>query len=149
MRVVLFHALGVILSAVSMGALVGVASLPEYGPLLQIEVGSAIIGVSFIAGIALGLQTSEDEPAGLILRTFLASVGAITIVVLTVLAPMLAGVVPTLDVVGPSGSARLGAVVAALFIVPIHILGGVIGFGLADLFAPAQVGGLRGRLEGR
>lgn len=132
-----------------MGTLIGIASLPEYGPLVQIEMGTAIIAVSLITGIALGLQVSEEEPSGLILRTFLASLGAIAIVAVTVLAPMLAGVVPTLDVVAPSGSARLGALFTALFIVPVHILGGVIGFGLADLFAPAQFGGRKGRLESR
>lgn len=147
-RIGLFHALGVLLAAVSMGGIVGAASLPEYGPLLRIDVGSAIIGVSLLAGIALGLQTSDEEPSGVILRTFLASVGAIALVAVTILAPMLAGVAPTLDAVDSSGSTRLGLIFTALFIVPIHVLGGVIGFGLADFFAPAEYSGSRGRLEG-
>jgi hypothetical protein len=147
-RIGLFHALGVGLAAVAMGGAIGAMSLPEYGPLLQIDVGSAIIGISLLAGIALGLQTSDEEPAGVILRTFLASLGAIAMVAATILAPMIAGVVTTLDAVDASGSARLGLIFTALFIVPIHVLGGVIGFGLADSLAPAAYGESKGRLEG-
>ncbi len=140
---------GVLFAACAMGTVVGVANLPEYGPLLRLDVGTAIIGVSLLAGIALGLMSDDEEPSGLILRTFLASIGAVAIVAVTVLAPVFAGVVPSLDVLGPPGSARLAAVFTALFVLPIHVLGGVIGFALADSFAPSQLGGSQGRLEDR
>ena len=101
----------------------------------------------FAAGIAIGLRLQDAEPQFLVLAGFVASSIAIVIVVLSVYAPVFAGVVPSLEALGPSDSARAVIIFASLFLIPIHLVGCVAGYALADFLAPE--GFRRGRAPER
>src|SRR3989304_5101424 len=118
----------IVLAAIAMGTFVGAANFPDYGPLVALDVGTVIIGVSLVAGVALGLRIPDEEPQAVVLHAFASGLGAIVIVMVPAFAPLLAGVIPSLDVLGSSGSARLAFLFTALFIVPIHVVGSVIGY---------------------
>ena len=124
----LIEAVFVVLAGFSMGALVVVANFAEYGLWLSLDVGGTIIFVALAAGIV-------------------ASSIAIVIVVLSVYAPVFAGVVPSLEALGPSDSARAVIIFASLFLIPIHLVGCVAGYALADFLAPE--GFRRGRAPER
>jgi len=138
------EALFVILAGVSMGTLVVVANFADYGALLTLDFGATIIFVALATGIAIGLRLHATEPQYLVVAGFLGSLTAIVIVSLSVYAPVFAGAVPGLEALGPSDSARAVIIFASLFLIPIHIVGCVVGYALADFLAPA---GLRGGRE--
>ena len=119
----LIEAVFVVLAGFSMGALVVVANFAEYGLWLSLDVGGTIIFVALAAGIAIGLRLQDAEPQFLVLAGFVASSIAIVIVVLSVYAPVFAGVVPSLEALGPSDSARAVIIFASLFLIPIHLVG--------------------------
>ncbi len=137
----LIEASFVVLAGFSMGTLVVVANFVDYGLWLSLDVGGTIIFVSLAAGIAIGLRLRDAEPQFLVLAGFVASSIAIVIVVLSVFAPVFAGVIPSLEALGPSDSARAVIIFASLFLIPLHLVGCVAGYALADFLAPE---GLRG-----
>lgn len=143
LRRTLADAFFIVLAAIAMGTFVSAANFTDYGPLVALDVGTVIIGVSLVAGVALGLRIPEEEPQAVVLHAFASGLGAIAIVMVTIFAPILAGVIPSLEVLGSSGSARLAFLFTALFIVPIHVVGSVIGYALSDLLAPSRFGGGR------
>lgn len=128
----------VVLAAVSMGTLVAVANFADYGPLVVLDVGATTILTGLGAGIALGLVLRNTTPQYLVLAGFLGSCFAVAIVFLTVYAPVLAGVVPGLEILGSTDTARLAIMFTSLFLIPIHVVGCVVGYALADFFAPAE-----------
>lgn len=135
----LLTSLWVALAAVTMGTFVTVAHYAAYGPILTLGVGETILAVPLLVGTALGLLFYRSEPPALIFRGLVACAGAIAFVVLTVYAPVLAGIVPSLADLGGEDAARLASIFTALFIVPVHLLGNVIGRGVAEVF-PAAAG---------
>jgi len=137
----LIESIFVVLAGFSMGTLVVVANFADYGLLLSLDVGATIIFVALGAGIAIGLRLRDAEPQYLVLAGFVGSSIAIVIVVISVYAPVFAGVVPGLEVLGPSDSARAVIIFVSLFLIPIHLVGCVVGYALADFLAPE---GLRG-----
>ena len=139
----LIEAVFVVLAGVSMGTLVVVANFADYGLWLSLDVGGAIIFVSLAAGIAIGLRLRDAEPQFLVLAGFVASSIAILIVVLSVYAPVFAGVIPSLEALGPSDSSRAVIIFVSLFLIPIHLVGCVAGYALADFLAPEGVRGGR------
>ena len=124
-----------------MGTLVVVANFSDYGLWLSLDVGGTIIFVALAAGIAIGLRLRDTEPQFLVLAGFVASSIAIGIVVISVYAPVFAGVIPGLEALGPSDSARAVIIFVSLFLIPLHLVGCVVGYALADFLAPE---GLRG-----
>lgn len=127
----------VTLAAVTMGTFVTVAHYATYGPMVELGIGETILAVPLLVGIALGLIFHRAEPPALILRGFVACAGAIVLIVLTLFAPVLAGIAPSLADLGSEDAARLGSVFTGLFIIPIHLLGNVIGRGVAEVFPPS------------
>lgn len=122
------------MASVTMGTFVAVAHFADYGPMVTFDVGETVIGIPLIVGIVLGLLLSDDEPQSLVFKGFGASLGAIVIVAFTVYAPVLANVVQNLDDLGVAETARLASLFISLFIVPIHLVGNVIGRGVAEVF---------------
>lgn len=127
----------VTLAAVTMGTFVTVAHYATYGPILQLGIGETILAVPLLVGIALGLLFHRTEPSALVLRGFVACAGAIVLIVVTLYAPVLAGIAPSLADLGSDDAARLGSIFTALFIIPVHLLGNVVGRGIAEVFPPA------------
>src|SRR2546422_7297961 len=132
----LIEAVFVVLAGFSMGALVVVANFAEYGLWLSLDVGGTIIFVALAAGIAIGLRLQDAEPQFLVLAGFVASSIAIVIAVLSVYAPVFAGVVPSSEPPGPSDSARGVITFASLFLFPFPFSGCVPGYAPADFLAP-------------
>src|SRR5256885_10354296 len=116
----LIEAVFVVLAGFSMGALVVGANFAEYGLWLSLDVGGTIIFVALAAGIAIGLRLQDADPQFLVLAGFVASSIAIVIVVLSVYAPVFAGVVPRLEPLGPSDSALGVSTFASLSRLSIH-----------------------------
>jgi len=135
-RRVLIEGIFVVLAGFSMGTLVSVANFADYGLLVSLDVGGTIIFVALAVGIAIGLRLRDAEPQFLVLAGFVASSIAIVIVLISVYAPVFAGVVPGLEALGPSDSVRAVIVFASLFLIPIHLVGSVAGYALADFLAP-------------
>ena len=125
------------LAAFTMGTFVAVAHYAAYGPILPLGVGETILTVPLLVGIALGLLFHRVEPAALVLRGFVACAGAIVLIVVTLYAPVLAGITPSLADLGSEDAARLASVFTSLFILPVHLLGNVVGRGIAEVFPPA------------
>ncbi len=138
------EAIFVVLAGFSMGALVVVANFVDYGLWLSLDVGGTIIFVSLATGIAIGLRLRDVEPQYLVVAGFVGSSIAIVIVLISVYAPVFAGVIPSLEALGPSDSARAVIIFASLFLIPLHLVGCVAGYALADFLAPQ---GLRGRRD--
>ncbi|HWM53305.1 MAG TPA: hypothetical protein VNP71_09110 [Thermoplasmata archaeon] len=138
-RRVLIEGVFVVLAGFSMGALVSVASFADYGLLLSLDVGGTIIFVALGAGIAIGLRLRDAEPQYLVLAGFVGSSIAIIIVLISVYAPVFAGVVAGLEALGPSDSARAVIIFVSLFLIPLHLVGCVAGYALADFLAPEGV----------
>ncbi len=137
----LIEAVFVVLAGFSMGTLVVVANFADYGALLTLDVGGTIIFVALATGIAIGLRLRDAEPQYVVLAGFLGSSIAIIIVTISVYAPVFSGAVPGLEALGPADSARAVIIFASLFLIPIHLVGCVVGYALADFLAPE---GLRG-----
>ncbi len=121
-----------------MGTFVAISFFQDYGVPVPFDVGEAIIGVPILAGIAVGLASSRAEPQALVVKGFAASLGAIALVFVTVFAPVLSGVVGSLDDIGVSESTRIVSLIASLFIIPVHLLGSMIGYALAEVFPRAR-----------
>jgi len=136
---ILSEGLWIALDAVVMGTFVAVAHFADYNPLVPLSVGETVIGVPLITGMVLGLLLHKDEPQSVALKGFLACAGAIVLIVLTVYLPVLGGIVTSLGDLGTTDSARIGALFTSLFVLPIHLLGTMIGRGLAELFPLAVV----------
>lgn len=134
------EAIFVLLAGFSMGTLAAVANFDDYGLLLTLDVGGTIILVAPAVGIAIGLRLRDAEPQYLVIAGFAASSLAVVIVLLTVFAPVLVGVVPSLEVLGSTDTGRVAILFTSLFIIPIHVVGCVIGYALADFLAPAEFG---------
>ena len=136
LRRALIETIFVVLAGFSMGTLVVVANFADYGLLVSLDVGATIIFVGIGAGIAIGLRLRDAEPQYLVLAGFVGSSIAIVIVLISVYAPVFAGVVPGLEALGPSDSTRAVIIFVALFLIPIHLVGCVAGYALADFLAP-------------
>ena len=130
---VLIEAVFVVLAGFSMGTLVAVANFADYGLLLSLDVGGTVIFVALAAGVAIGLRLRDAEPQYLVVAGFVGSSIAIVIVLISVFAPVFAGVVSAL---GPSDSARAVIIFVSLFLIPLHLVGCVAGYALADFLAP-------------
>ena len=141
-RRIVADVLWVAAAAVTMGTFIAVAHFADYGPAVSLDTGGTVIGIPLVTGIAMGVLLAHDEPQSLVLMGFISSLGAIAIVGLTLYAPVLAGVVPRLDELGTGELARLASLLTSLFIVPIHLVGNVIGYGLEEVF-PSSAHGVR------
>lgn len=129
----------VILAAVAMGTFVGVSHLTDYGPIVSLDVGATTILVPLVTGIALGLLVRAAEPQPVVLKGFAASLGAIVFIGIALYAPVVAGVVPRLESLGTRDLARLAALFTSLFIVPVHLVGNIIGFALQDMWTSPEM----------
>lgn len=130
--------LWIALTSVTMGTFVAIPHFLDYGPLLVFDVGAAVIGIGLVAGVVLGFLLAEDEIQYIVLKGFLACLGAIAVIAITVYAPVFAGVVSNLSDLGSSQPARLASLFVALFLVPIHLVGNVIGAALAEMLFPGR-----------
>src|SRR5216117_3378975 len=92
----LIEAIFVVLAGFSMGTLVVVATFADYGLLLGLDVGARILFVALATGVAIGLRLRDVEPQYLVVAGFVGASIAIVIVLLSVYAPVFAGVVPSL-----------------------------------------------------
>src|SRR5207244_11397077 len=141
-RRVLIEGVFVVLAGFSMVTLGAVANFADYGLLLSLDVGGTIIFVALAPGIAIGLRLRDAEPQYLVLAGFVGASIAIVIVLLSVYAPVFAGVVPGLEALGPSDSSRAVVIFVSLFLIPLHLVGCGVGYALADFLAPAGVRGV-------
>jgi hypothetical protein len=132
------------MAALAMGTFVTVAHFGDYGPLLSIGVGETLLVIPFVVGLALGFLLTDDEPQFLVAKGFLAALGAIALIASAVYAPVLVGVVQTLDQLGAAQPARLASLFTAMFIVPFHIVGTVVGRAIAELLFPGHFLGTEG-----
>jgi len=139
----LLEAACVALAAVTMGTLIGISHLADYGPAAALDVGATTILAPLVTGVALGLLLTAAEPQPVILRGFAASLGAIVFVGVTLFAPVWAGAAPGLESLGTRDLARLAALFTSLFIVPVHLMGNVIGLALQDIW-PSPSASARG-----
>ncbi len=127
-----------LLAGFAMGTLVAAASLATYGSLATLDFGATVIFIGLLAGMAVGVRLRASEPQVLVIAGFVASSFAILIVVLSIYAPVFAGVVPGLEALGSTDTARVAYLFASLFLIPIHLVGCVIGYALADFLAPGR-----------
>jgi len=139
----LIEGIFVVLAGFSMGTFVVVATFADYGLLLGLDVGATILFVALATGVAIGLRLRDVEPQYLVVAGFVGASIAIVIVLLSVYAPVFAGVVPGLEALGPSDSSRAVVIFVSLFLIPLHLVGCVAGYALADFLAPAGVRGGR------
>ncbi|MFQ5870914.1 MAG: hypothetical protein ACE5IB_01985 [Candidatus Geothermarchaeales archaeon] len=113
-------------ASIAMGSFIAVAHFQDFRPPLVLGVGEAILSVSLGVGALLGLLSSRDDISIVIARSFVASIGAFIFIVLTVFAPVLAGVVPDLGFLG-GGQLVRASLLTSIFILPLNLLGSVFG----------------------
>lgn len=122
----LLDALWVVAAAWAIGAFVALAHLQDLQPFGFLGIGETILAVSLGVGFLLGLALSEDEIQVVVLKAFVVSLGAFIFVQLTVYAPVLTGVAPNLYVLEGLEAARASPV-TAIFLIPLNLLGSVLG----------------------
>ncbi len=102
------------------------ANLQALQPIGLLGIGETILAVSLGVGFLLGLALSGDEIHLVVLKAFAVSLTAFIFVQLTVYAPVLAGVAPDLFVLEGLEAARASPV-TAIFLIPLSLLGSVLG----------------------
>ncbi len=135
-------ALWIIVASVAMGSFVSIAHFQDFGPPILLGVGETVLSTALVVGIFLGLLFSKDEITVVIGRGILASVGAYVFILITVFAPILTGIVPDITYLG-GGQLVRAALLTAIFILPLNLLGSVSGRLLGEWFK-ASSGGLKG-----
>ncbi|MEE9174229.1 MAG: hypothetical protein V3U30_04565 [Thermoplasmata archaeon] len=132
-RARLMDALWIASAALLMGSFVAIAHLQEFRPLVMLGVGETIMFVSMGTGVLLGILLAEDEIHIVMGKSLVAFSGAFLLVVLTVFAPVLVGVVPDQTLLQEATVAR-SSLVTAVFIFPLILFGSVLGRLLGEAF---------------
>lgn len=115
-----------------------ISFFPEYSPLAETEIGFSIIFAPVTISFIVGLLANEYEVSVMVLLSL--ALVAITVIIafLVVYSPLLAGVVSDPIYLPSTDEQRISMVFSSLFIIPLTIIGTVLGKAVGRVVLPSE-----------
>lgn len=111
------------------------AFFPEFSPFGGGDVGTAILVIPAFCGFLMGLVMNEYAMKEIIYGCFVLTVLSLVLIYITVFIPMITGTATDVGQLASGEAERQAIVLSAIFILPVSVIGGVLGkaFGISYL----------------
>lgn len=134
----LFALFWTICGAITMASFFFMSFFPEYSPFAEGEIGFSVIFAPLAVSFMVGLLANElDVPVMVLLAVILVLV-SVVIAFLAVYSPLFSGVVADATQLPSSDEQRISMVFTTLFIVPLTVIGTVLGKAVGGMILPSD-----------
>ena len=124
--------------SVTMAAFFFVSFFPEFSPFPEGEIGFSIIFLPMTISFVVGLLANEYEVPAMVLLAIVLVVISVIIAFLAVYFPVIDGTVADARFLPSSDEQRMSMVFSALFIIPLALIGTVLGKAVGDVILPSE-----------
>lgn len=138
----IFTALQVILwvscGALTLATLFFISFFPEYSPFADMEIGFNVIFAPLAVSFMVGLLANEQSVPIMVLLSLILVFISVIIAFLAVYAPLVSGVVGDAAYLPSTDEQRMSMVFTTLFIIPLTIIGTVLGKAVGVVVLPSE-----------
>jgi len=124
--------------AVTMATFFFISFFPEYSPFAEGEIGFSIIFLPITVSFVVGLLANEFEVPVTVLISILLVIISVTIAFLAVYHPVISGIVVDPRDLPSTDEQRMSMVFSALFIMPITLIGTILGKAVGAVILPSE-----------
>jgi hypothetical protein len=124
--------------AITMATFFFISFFPEFSPFPDGEIGFSIIFLPITISFVVGLLANEYDVPAMVLLSILLVIIAVVIAFLAVYSPVISGVVADARNLPSSDEQRMSMVFSALFIIPLSLIGTVLGKAVGDVILPSE-----------
>ena len=124
--------------AVTMATFFFISFFPEYSPFAEGEIGFSIIFLPITVSFVVGLLANEFEVPVTVLISILLVIISVTIAFLAVFHPVISGIVVDPMDLPSTDEQRMSMVFSALFIMPITLIGTILGKAVGAVILPSE-----------
>ncbi len=124
--------------AVTMATFFFISFFPEYSPFAEGEIGFSIIFLPITVSFVVGLLANEFEVPVTVLISILLVIISVTIAFLAVYHPVISGIVVDPTDLPSTDEQRMSMVFSALFIMPLTLIGTVLGKAVGAVILPSE-----------
>lgn len=141
-RMSIFAALQVILwtscGALTLATLFFISFFPEYSPFASMDIGFNIIFAPIAVSFMVGLLANEQSVPVMILLSLTLVFISVIIAFLAVYSPLVSGIVGDAAYLPSTDEQRMSMVFTTLFIIPLTIIGTVLGKAVGGVVLPSE-----------
>ncbi len=124
--------------AVTMATFFFISFFPEYSPFAEGEIGFSIIFLPITVSFVVGLLANEFEVPVTVLISILLVIISVTIAFLAVFHPVISGIVVDPTDLPSTDEQRMSMVFSALFIMPLTLIGTILGKAVGAVILPSE-----------
>jgi hypothetical protein len=115
-----------------------ISFFPEYSPFAEGEIGFSVIFLPITVSFVVGLLANEFDVPVMVLISILLVIISVVIAFLAVYSPLLSGVVGDPRLLPSSDEQRMSMVFSSLFILPLTLIGSVLGKAVGAVVLPSD-----------
>ncbi|MCK4456221.1 MAG: hypothetical protein KAW39_00610 [Thermoplasmata archaeon] len=115
-----------------------ISFFPEYSPFAEGEIGFSIIFLPITVSFVVGLLANEFEVPVTVLISILLVIISVTIAFLAVFHPVISGIVVDPTDLPSTDEQRMSMVFSALFIMPLTLIGTILGKAVGAVILPSE-----------
>lgn len=124
--------------AVTMATFFFISFFPEYSPFAEGEIGFSIIFLPITVSFVVGLLANEFEVPVMVLISILLVIISVIIAFVAVYHPVISGIVVDAQNLPSTDEDRMSMVFSALFIMPLTLIGTVLGKAVGAVILPSD-----------
>ncbi|MFQ6106277.1 MAG: hypothetical protein ACE5QF_01620 [Thermoplasmata archaeon] len=124
--------------AITMASFFFISFFPEYSPFAEGEIGFSVIFAPLAVSFMVGLLANEHNVSVMILLSISIVFIAAVIAFLAVYAPILSGIVSNATYLPSTDEQRMSMVFSTLFIIPLTVIGTVLGKAVGGVVLPSE-----------
>ena len=114
------------------------AFFPEFSPFGGGDVGTAILVIPAFCGFLMGLVMNEYAMKEIIYGCFVLTVLSLILIYITLFIPMITGTANDVAQLASGEEERQAIVLSAIFILPVSVIGGVLGKAFGTSYLPSD-----------
>lgn len=138
----IFSALQAILwtscGALTLATLFFISFFPEYSPFASMEIGFNVIFAPLAVSFMVGLLANEQRVPVMVLLSLVLVFITVVIAFLAVYSPVVSGIVGDASYLPSTDEQRMSMVFTTLFIIPLTIIGTVLGKAVGGVVLPSE-----------
>ncbi len=127
-----------IASAVIVGYFFFSAFFPEFTPFGGGDVGTAILVIPAFCGFLMGVVMNEYDMKEIIYGCFVLTVLSMVLIYVTLFFPMIMGTATDVGQLASGEEQRQAIVISAIFVLPVSVIGGVLGKAFGSSYLPSD-----------
>ncbi len=114
------------------------AFFQEFAPFGGGDVGTAILVIPAFCGFLMGVVMNEYDMKEIIYGCFILTVMSLVLIYITLFIPLITGTATDISQLASGEEQRQAVVLSAIFILPVSVIGGVIGKAFGTSYLPSD-----------